>query len=445
MTDTLRITGRYPPTIQQRATIGRLNSDSHADVSYVMRLAFLVTPSVDLRRLERTFAKLTARHDTLRQSFEVKGGEWFVNIWNRHRTGLLVEDHGDLSDPDFRALVDHHSSVQIKLLDDVLFQIVVLRCGARGDVLFIRCHHGNIDGHSMIILVEDWLNLLIGIPLRGKGVTHEEYLSEFSNSSPIQKIESQKYWNELLFPVLPNPGLGKFGKPGERPRLVYRTDTVRAVSRSLTRVEFDGIPVAVNARSQTPFSIVTAAFADTLIEMTELPGVYVQTIVDRTSSGLRNYVGCAVSWPPIRCDAANGMSLPDYTSQLALQFKQSLAHLPNEAAAFELDVDHAVYKYGGLLRHFSCNVTATDGRVKKSPFSNGSMPGSETPRKIGPLTIARLKIEAQNHDFHGLRLRIIPYVDQTILLFKYHSHFYTEKDMEALLSGMQDRLQIQLA
>jgi hypothetical protein len=156
MTNALKMSGRYPPTLQQRGTIAMLINSPLAEPAYLdLKLAFLVSPKIDLRRLERTFAKFTDRHDSLRQSFDQQGEEWVVNVWSRHRTGLIVEDHGDLTDANFHGLVHRHSSIRIGLLDDVLFQAIVLRCGQRGDVLFIRCHHAISDGHSMIVVIEE--------------------------------------------------------------------------------------------------------------------------------------------------------------------------------------------------------------------------------------------------------------------------------------------------
>lgn len=438
MTNALGITGRYPPTIQQLSEIAYVINTPGVEPPNMLTLAFLVSPRIDLRRLERTFAKLVARHDALRQSIERQGDDWFVNIWNRHRTGLIAEDHGDIPDSDFRELLQRHHSVQIELFDDVLFQAIVLRCGQRGDVLLIRCHHAISDGHSMIVLIEDWLNLLIGIPLLGRGVTHEEFLSEHSKLSPRQKIDNEKYWNQLLFPALPNPGLGKFGNPGERPRQIQRTDTDRSVTCSLPGASFNEIPKAVDARLQTPFSIVLAAYSATIIELSELPGIYVSSVFDRTSNRLRNYVGCGIDFPPVRCDAADGMPLPKYASSLASQLKQSLSHLPSEAAAPELDFDMAVHKSGGLLRHFFCVLSYPDARVKKSPFSSAMK--AETARKIGPLSVTRLKFHNPNHSSSGLGLRIMPLENHTNFEFVYHSHLFSEKDIQALISGMQKKL-----
>lgn len=439
MTRAPEIVGRFPPTFQQRGIIAMLTS-SPTEFPYMVRLAYLVRPAIDLRRLQRSFEKLTARHDALRQSFERQGDDWFVNVWNRHRTGLVVEDHGDISDSQFQTLLEEQSSVHNELLDDVLFQAIVLRCGKRGDVLFIRCHHSIVDGHSMVILVEDWLHLLIGIPLTGRGVTHQEYLAEQSTVSPRQVIENQKYWNQLLFPVLPNPGLGKFGNYGERPRIVSRTESARRSNSAMTSADFIEIPTVLNAPSQTPFSIVLAAFADTLIELSGLAGIYVSTTSGRTSKKLRNYVGCTIVWPPVRCDAGNGGSLAEFSSNLSSQLKQSLGHLPHEAAAYESDIDLAVHKSGGVLRHFNCSMDFTGTRVTQSPFSSSFTEAKGAPQKIGPFVITRLGIDAQNHNLDGLRLMIRPDGNRTNFELKYQNNFYTEKDIETLLSGMQERL-----
>lgn len=446
MTDTLRVTGRYPPTIQQQAIITMLsNGDSSGSSYFDVKLAHLICPGIELRRLERTFEKLCARHDALRQSFERQGDDWFVDVWNRHRTGLIVEDHGDISDADFDALVQHQTSIRVELFDAALFQVAVLKCGARGDILFIRCHHAIIDGHALTVLIDEWIRLLIGIPLLGRGMTHEEFLSKHMRLSPQQNIENQKYWDEMLFPALPNPGLGKFGKPGDRPRVVYRTDTFRSIERSVSNDAFNEIPKAANAPAQTAFSLIFASFADRLIDLSGLPGIYISTTFDnRTSSKLRNFVGCAICWPPIRCAPINGMSLSEYSSNLAAQLNESLTHLPNPAAVYESDIDMAVHKSGGLLRHFQCSMAVGVAGPKKSSRSTAKKTAAKAPLKVGAHSVTRLRLKNNNHNFNGLRLRMRPNGDQMDFELKYHSHFYTEDDMKTLLSGMQEKLHIQL-
>lgn len=446
MSYSLKLNGRYPATILQTGYLLMLTKNSGSEPpSCDLHLAFLISPSVDLRRLERTFAKLVDRHDSLRQSFERRGDDWFVNVWDRHRTGLIVEDHGDISDSEFHALLQHHSSLRTELIDGVLFQAIVLRCGSRGDVLFIRCHHAIMDGHSLIVLTEDWLNLLIGIPLLGRGLTHEEFLSEQSNLTPQQKNDNEKYWQQLLLPAFPNPGLGKFGNYGDRPRMVYRTDTIRSMNCSLTSAEFNGLPKAVNDPSQTSFAIVLAAFADTILELSELPGIYVSTAIDRSSHKLRNYVGSAAVSIPVRCEAVRSTPLTEYASSLASQLKQSLVHLPSGAQAYDSDIEFAVNKTGGVLRHFACSVGFTAARAKSSRFSSGIMGASAAPRRIGPLTITRLEIPTVGFNFNGLRLLITPNAERTSFGFSYHNHLFSEDDVEALVSGIQERLHIRFS
>lgn len=443
MAEAVQLVGSFPPTTMQRGMLALLGESGRPEFgTHLVKLAFLVRPRIDLRRLERAFSRLTSRHDVLRQTFERQADNWLVKVWSAHPGGLAVEDHGDLADDTYRSLIESRAAVPIRPGIDDPFQISVLRFGKRGDVLLMRLEHGVLDGHSMVVMTEELLKLLIGVPLFGTGVPHQAFLAEFCTPAPAVRAANDAYWSDLLFPVLPNPAQGRFGSSAERPRAVFGNDDCRSTQIRLDEGVYKRLPEMLGAPTQTAFALLKAAFALSLIELTGLPGIYFTTNVDRISASLKNFVGSAIAALPVRCDAVAEESVADCAARLSAQLKRSIAHLPSEAAAPELRFDQMVNAQGGVLRHFSCAITDASERTRKSLFASGMAAPSDEPQKMGPLTIERVKLPAQDRSFNGLSLRVSQRLDGTDLALVYHERFYARSDIEMLIERMLARLKV---
>lgn len=286
-----KLLGEYAPTTTQRAFFAaQLNSEATQEYLQfsTLKLAFAIEPGVEPRRLTRAFQRLISRHEALRTSYAKVNGDWRVRIWDRHRVGVVVVNHGKLSRSEFINFASELANQPLDFLEDDLFQVIMARTEGSGDILVVRAHHSVMDGHSMLILAEELLRFLIGIPVFGKGVSHAEYLREVEELSPQRQSEIERYWRDLLFPVLPQPGSGSFGHGVKSPRRIFDMSNFQRVQRKISHQDYERLSILAGNPTQTAFSVILAAFAQSLIDLSGLPGIFITIVVDRVSSRLEN-------------------------------------------------------------------------------------------------------------------------------------------------------------
>lgn len=448
--DGRKLVGEYRLSLAHKSFVRRAldpeapGPDDNYHQSAVLKFAFLVEPRIDLKRLERAVERLCRRHDGLRLSLGRQGDEWRACVWDRHRTGVVVENVGDVDRSELTSMAAAIAARPLNLFQDDLIQFRLLRSERVGDVLLVRAHHAIVDGHSMLILVEDMLKLLIGLPLVGAGLSHEKYLSELETLTPRQQEENQRYWDSIIHPVLPNPGLGRFGAGKPVPRRIFDPTDIREVPIRIPTERFEELPSLVGAPGQTPFSILFAAFAQAYLDISGLPGIYVVTFIDRTSAKLANYVGCASMSIPVRCENIGGLPLCKFAESLSQQIREGVAHLPSEAGLPYLSADWIVHEGGGAMRHLACGMVFTGGRAKRSPFAPALQAQAGIANKIGPLTVTRLAIPTQGYAPSGIEFAVLPDATGVGLSFSYHNRYYSDEAMAQFKRRMEELLKLPL-
>lgn len=441
-----RLLGEHRASIMQRSYIHRAlepevpDPDADYHKAPVLKFAFHIEPRIDMRRLERAVERLCQRHDGLRLSFVQTAGQWRAQVWDRHRTGVVVEDHGDVDTAALHALAGEYADRPLHMFEDDLIQFIVLRSARCGDVLVVRAHHAIVDGHAMLIVTEDLLKLLIGLPILGKGLSHKEFLRIAETATPRQEEEIERYWLSIIHPILPNPGLGRLGCGKPAPRRMFDMSDMRSTPLRMRQETFDSLPALAGAGEQTPFSIMFAANAQSLIDLSELPGIYFPTFVDRMSAGLSNYVGCAAMSIPVRCENHEGLAIGALARKFNTQFRESVTMTPSEATAPEMKYDRAVFDAGGVLRHFTCGMVFTGARAKTSPFAPGMQSSPGVRQRIGPLSVTRLPLKPMPFSPMGTELRLSPTPGYMNFELTYHANFYSDQDMQRYVERIEDHL-----
>ena len=127
------------------------------DRAWVLAHAINVRPRVDLRRLQRAFSNLVKRHDVLRTRFVEEQGNWRVIIDDNSDILIQVIEIEDMDDLEFKQKINELSCAPLHILSQNLAEVLLVKCGRRGDVLITRVHHAISDGYGMVILTEDLL------------------------------------------------------------------------------------------------------------------------------------------------------------------------------------------------------------------------------------------------------------------------------------------------
>lgn len=162
--------------------------------------SLLIRPGVDSRKLQRAYRKLLLRHDILRLRFDGEPDTWTSRICGVGERGLRIIDFGDIDDATFDKEVRELALSPICPLAAELAELLLIRCGSRGDVVCFRMNHIISDGTGMITMLNDLIKFMMGLPVGGPPPTHQEFL-EHIELPRVQWLERKKYWQDALLPA----------------------------------------------------------------------------------------------------------------------------------------------------------------------------------------------------------------------------------------------------
>ncbi len=115
---------------------------------------------VDAVALERSFARLVERHETLRTTFAKEDGQWTQIV---HAPGALplpfaVHDFSGRPPADARAFAEDRIRTAFAVTEEPLMRVDLLRTDARW-LMVTSMHQLVSDGRTVDVLVEEWLRL----------------------------------------------------------------------------------------------------------------------------------------------------------------------------------------------------------------------------------------------------------------------------------------------
>lgn len=360
----------YPISRLQREIFSGLAHPEMTDLwkrVWTVGSAIRIRPRVDVKRASRAFDKVAARHDCLRMRFTRTRGHWEAVIDEKHLTGVVVQDIGTVSDQELADIINAVFSEDFDFEAGPLAEQRILRCGDQGDVMLCRMHHLITDGWSMSVIVDELVKASLGIPLWGrKPIGFAEYLERFDRLPKQQEIAADRYWSDLLLPVLPMPEMGRITK-GVRPNYsVTNTVPGGSLAFKLTGSGSNYFSDQVRQSNVTRITMVMAAFARALSQAGNTEGVYLNTNVARTHAELARYVGLVVYTMPVRCSVSQYTDIQALARAIHTQCRQSLPHTLSDACILRESFDQLINSQGGHLRQFACVMNNAEYVMKSS-------------------------------------------------------------------------------
>ncbi|WP_421958023.1 condensation domain-containing protein, partial [Pseudomonas ovata] len=187
---------------QRQWFLWQLAPDSAA---YHIPTALRLEGKLDIAALQRSFDALVCRHETLRTTFEDKGGQ-VVQVIHPHMFTVL--SHEVLEHADERAI---QASVEAEIVrpfdleQGPLLRVKLLELSKDDHVLILTLHHIVSDGWSMPIMVDELVQLYAGyseghhITLPGLPIQYADYALWQRNWMEAGELERQlSYWREQL-------------------------------------------------------------------------------------------------------------------------------------------------------------------------------------------------------------------------------------------------------
>jgi Condensation domain len=437
----------HPVTWNQRYMLDQdTDPDCRDDLRnfWVLSAASLVKPRVDLRRLRRAAQKLNERHDSLRIRLDWAQNNWRALIDPPGEPQFTEIDVGDVDDATFFSEITAIANAPMPLVGGPLAELIVVHCGQRGDVIVTRVHHAITDGYGMIVLTEDLMKYLIGLPIMNRAVSHAEYISRFENPSPERAAEINAYWTELHrdFPTAP-----LIGRKSKKMEPLWR-NVGDVIAKRITVTASRQSLAALDARSggagASTATAMFAGFLEGLCLCYDVEQLMFVTHVARTDPGLETYMGDHTLDPVIKYFAAGKAGMDLATRRLGTSILEAIDHLPAEAARRGTPWEDAIVAGGGYPGQFSAHQPRAMTRRDRSVFRDGLKQAHGVEQKIGPYILSTMDVSVFRRGLPDLQFSLGTESVSTGFSLKYDGIAYTETEISNLSEKICDLLELEI-
>ncbi|HAX70809.1 MAG TPA: hypothetical protein DCY14_14450 [Anaerolineae bacterium] len=290
------------------------------DISFNVAGAIRIRGALNVTALERAFAQLTERHESLRSTFHVVAGEPIQRV-HESMTGMFrVEKVSGLSEADLRERLTTEAHRPFDLEHGPVWRALLFKSEqvtVTSDILLLAMDHIITDFWSMTVLAREVLALyeanLAGeaIPLQPLAARYSDFVrwqNEMLTSAAGERL--WEYWRDELAGELPALNL-----PTDRPRSALQT--YRGDSRHLFMDAELTARVKSLAQEQgaTMFMTLLAAFQALLYRYANQEKFLVGSVTaGRSHAELAGLVGYFINPIPLKADFSGN---PIFTEFLA--------------------------------------------------------------------------------------------------------------------------------
>ena len=302
----------------------------------------------DAKALERSLVEMIRRHETLRTTFEIQGGEPVQVVRAPYSLSLQVIDLGPSQAPPqpsgreslLAQVVDDLRESALDLRRGPLLRAWVVRCSEREHVLILFMHHITIDHWSQAHFWRE-LATLYKVFAAGKPSPLPEPVLQYADFAVWQRdwlqgavMERQlAYWLRKLAGRLPVLDLTTRSRPswlareGARRRMKAPAETVKAMQRLGAE------------EGATPFMTMLAALQTLLHRYSGLDDIIVGTLVaNRHYPGVEDVIGFFANVLALRTDFGGEPSFREVLQRVQQTCLEAYAHqdLPFEVLVEKL-------------------------------------------------------------------------------------------------------------
>ncbi|WP_158515672.1 non-ribosomal peptide synthetase [Kitasatospora sp. MBT63] len=301
---------------QQRALYAVWQTDP-ASTAYNIPVRIEVSPSLDADRLRSALAGLLRRHDALRTAFHADGDD----------VRQLVRDHAEAElDVVTAPLTDAEALARLVRPFDLAAAPLVralLLPGDGTDRLYLDVHHIVFDGVSLQVLLDELLDLYVGIEPAAPPVRYADAAEWFAEHTAAGSFaESERYWLET-FPE-PPPALGL---ATDFPRPPVRSTRGAVLRQELGPARDRALRACAAQHGVTDFTVLMSAYAAALARITGGLDLTIGCPMSgRVHPDLDGVVGMFVNTVPLRLRLEPGDSLADLLRRVADRHHLALTH-----------------------------------------------------------------------------------------------------------------------
>ena len=313
--------------------------------AYNMPGAIRLTGRLDIAALERSFNEIVRRHEALRTTFKLKGGEPVQVVSPALTLTLDVQDLSTEAEGEREAIAFEMASREavrpFDLASGPLIRVSLIRQGEEDHLLIITLHHIICDGWSLGVLLRE-LTELYGAYLQSKPSPLSEPVIQYADFARWQRewlqgdvLDSQlAYWKNQLGGELPILNLMT-----DHPRPAVLTYRGAKQSVEISKDITERLKALSRQKEVTLFMTLLAAFKTLLYRFTSQEDILVgSTIANRNRAETEGLIGFFVNTLVMRTDMSGNPSFRELMARVREVTLGAYAHqdLPFEKLVEEL-------------------------------------------------------------------------------------------------------------
>lgn len=307
--------------------------------SYNMSAALQIQGNLDVEKLNKAFADLVKRHETLRTSFEIVDGEVVQRIASDMDFRIEYDPTESFSEDRVRSFIRPFDLHQAPLL-----RVKLIYRKEQQYVLLFDMHHIISDGFSMGILVQEFMQLYQGKKLTPLKLQYKDFVEWRLAENKASEESQEKFWKDQLkgeLPVLQLPT--DFQRPL---KMSFTGDRVRFV---LSKDQLEGLKSLGKESGTTLFMTLLGIYKILLSKYSNQEDIIVGTpVAGRNQDDLQPIIGMFINTLAIR-------SFPDPQKTFASYLQElktvSLAAFENQDHPLEQLIEKL-----GIRRDMSRNA-----------------------------------------------------------------------------------------
>jgi amino acid adenylation domain-containing protein/non-ribosomal peptide synthase protein (TIGR01720 family) len=343
----------YPVSAGQRR-LWVLSQIEHASAAYHIPIALSIAGPIDANAWRVAILHLVQRHEILRTTIDVVGGEPRQVVHDMH---AFLAAHPDLprqvdvagdADPGGSALAfGRRESMQpFDLARGPLIRVTLVRTGAERHVLFVTLHHIVGDGWSLRVLTREFVQAYDAVR-RGRTPAlpalrwqYRDYAAWQERDAAAARSEDREYWRKMLAGPLPVLDLAT-----DMPRPRVQTFHGRFHTARWTAEESAALRELARRHDATMFTLVTALVKVLLHRYTGAGDVIVGTpVAGRGGVHLEDQIGFYANTLALRSSVRPDEPFESFLSRTQATVADAVSHegYPFDRLVDELDVPRAL-------------------------------------------------------------------------------------------------------
>jgi amino acid adenylation domain-containing protein len=318
---------RIAATSYSQRALWFLHQQAPRSAAYNVTLSVHVQSALDASALRQALQALMDRHAVLRTTYAVIDGAPCQRVARRAAAVLDSHDASGLSAAALRAQLAAEAGRPFDLENGPVIRAAVYTRGPQDHALLLSMHHIAIDGWSIMMLIDELLQLYGQATGQGAAdlvqpqATYADYAQwqeELLRSE--QGGALWDYWRGKLSP-LPE----RLRLPIDHPRPAIQTFDGASFGFRLEAATAEAVTALARQARTTPFVVLLAAFQLLLSRLSATDNVITGTSTfSRSNPDFADLVGNFSNSVPIRGRAAADLSFRDFAAQIGASVREAI-------------------------------------------------------------------------------------------------------------------------